>query len=152
MGGSEPVKEAPRIQVDRLCRPQDFRRCFQHGRMFKNRYLVLHVLPGEAPAPRVGFSVSRKLGKAVVRNRVKRRLREAVRQEAARLPQGSDLVFSARMRCVTASFDEILGAVQELLNRSNARQEAPGSKPPANRRFRPKAGMAAGKPQEGARG
>jgi len=118
--------------------------------MFKNRYLVLHVLPSEAPAPRVGYSVSRKLGKAVVRNRVKRRLREAVRKEAARLPQGTDLVFSARVRCVTASFDELCGAVQELLNRVNGQQEAPGAKPSASRRCRPEAGMSAGKPQEGA--
>jgi ribonuclease P protein component len=59
--------------------------------------LVLHIFPrGDTEPPRLGLSVSRKVGGAVARNRVKRLLREAFVSEGARLPQGADVVLVAR--------------------------------------------------------
>jgi ribonuclease P protein component len=85
----------------RLSRSAEFERVYRQGRSKGNRYLVLHAFPrGEenagAAGPRLGLSVSRKVGGAVERSRVKRCLREAFWAESERLPEGSDYVVVAR--------------------------------------------------------
>ncbi len=82
----------------RLSRSAEFERVYRQGRSKGNRFLVLYAFPREEPAdaPRLGLSVSRKVGGAVERARVKRCLREAFWAEAERLPAGSDYVVVAR--------------------------------------------------------
>src|ERR687885_1783975 len=83
----------------RLSRSAEFERVYRHGRSKANRFLVLYAFPREDDAgdgPRLGLSVSRRVGGAVDRTRVKRVLREAFWQEAERLPTGSDYVVVAR--------------------------------------------------------
>ena len=82
----------------RLSRSAEFERVYRQGRSKGNRYLVLYAFPREEDdeGPRLGLSVSRRVGGAVDRTRVKRVLREAFWQEAERLPDDSDYVVVAR--------------------------------------------------------
>ena len=86
----------------RLSRSAEFERVYRQGRSKANRFLVLYAFPreseGQAPdaGPRLGLSVSRRVGGAVDRTRVKRVLREAFWAEAPRLPEGADYVVVAR--------------------------------------------------------
>ena len=85
----------------RLSRSAEFERVYRQGRSKANRYLVLYAFPreqdsGDDDGPRLGLSVSRRVGGAVDRTRVKRVLREAFWQEAERLPGDSDYVVVAR--------------------------------------------------------
>jgi ribonuclease P protein component len=83
----------------RLSRSAEFERVYRQGRSKANRFLVLYAFPREDAGddgPRLGLSVSRRVGGAVDRTRVKRVLREAFWEEAERLPPGSDYVVVAR--------------------------------------------------------
>ena len=80
---------------------------YQKGRSSVNSYLVLYVRPNRRGCNRLGVTASTKLGKAVVRNRVKRRLREVWRLNDAHLKQGYDMILVARGRSVRGDFREI---------------------------------------------
>jgi ribonuclease P protein component len=87
----------------RLSRSEDFARVYRTGRSVANKYLVLYYFERSSPGtveasgePRVGFSVSKRLGTAVERNRIKRVLREALRANGQSLRGNMDFVLIAR--------------------------------------------------------
>jgi ribonuclease P protein component len=100
--GDLPRSSAPRTRPrrGRLSRSADFERVYRQGRSVGNRYLVLYAFPRgasvAAEGPRLGVSVSRKVGGAIDRNRVKRLLREAFAGASHRLPADHDVVVVAR--------------------------------------------------------
>ena len=82
----------------------DFRRLYARGKSAATPYLVLYCRPNRRAENRLGYTVSTKLGHAVVRNRVRRRLREIVRLNGARLVPGYDMVIVARSRAVDCEY------------------------------------------------
>jgi ribonuclease P protein component len=83
----------------RLSRSRDFDAVYRHGTSASTRYLVLHWFPREEDGegePRLGLAVPRSVGSAVVRNRMKRLLRETWRELLLEVPSGHDYVLVAR--------------------------------------------------------
>jgi len=115
----------------RLSRSAEFERVYRQGRSKANRYLVLYAFPreeGSDEGPRLGLSVSRRVGGAVDRTRVKRVLREAFWEEARRLPEGSDYVVVARPESLGLTeregADGVRAALAELVDDLGSREAA----------------------------
>jgi len=107
----------------RLRTAAEFRRVRELApRGWPHRLLVLYVAPNEIGWTRVGITVSGRVGNAVVRNRVRRRLREAMRARLPMLRHGKDLVIAARPASATATWAELVEALDKVLTRAGASQ------------------------------
>ena len=100
----------------RLRRRDDFDAVYRRGRSWANTLLVLRALPNGREQSRFGFSISKRVGNAVVRNRVKRRLRAILRVLAIR--NGWDLIFTARPSAAEAGYQPLADAVHSLCSRA----------------------------------
>jgi ribonuclease P protein component len=110
----------PRDQ--RLRANRDFQQVYRSGKSWAHPLLVAHVLP-QPEGRRAGISVSKKLGKAVRRNRVRRRLRELLRAALPEWKTGFDLVIVARAAAAEAEFPALGEALQELARRARLLRE-----------------------------
>jgi ribonuclease P protein component len=123
----EPVRRSPgggeRAGRRRLSRSAEFERVYRQGRSTANRHLVLYTFANATgERPRLGLSVSRKVGGAVERNLVKRLLREAFARAEPSMRGGFDVVVVARPGVAELAEQQGLagvgGALEELLERS----------------------------------
>jgi ribonuclease P protein component len=101
----------------RLRQRGDFAAVYRTGRSYAQGPLVLRTRSNpEVPAPRFGFAVGKRLGNAVTRNRIKRRLREAVRASGA--AGRADVVVIARPGAQTTSFEQLQSMLVVLLSKA----------------------------------
>jgi ribonuclease P protein component len=104
----------------RLCRAGEFAKLKREGQSFHGKLIVLSVLKsGEESAARIGLITSRRVGGAVVRNRVRRRLREIVRAARPQLKAGVWLALIARQAAARASFQALRDEWTLLAQRSS---------------------------------
>jgi ribonuclease P protein component len=114
LGGSGKRHQFPRSV--RLLRHADFERVYKQGRRHFAEHMTVFYLPrrvneNDADRLRVGFTVSKVLGAAVVRNRMKRRLREAVRLHGV-IPAGMDVVINPKKSLLSATFVDVQNQIR----------------------------------------
>lgn len=108
---------------NRLKKNDDFQLVFKRGKSVANRQFVLYFLKKEEQSTiRIGISVSKKLGNAVTRNRIKRYIREAMREIIPQLHQSYDLVIIARKPTVEMGLDEIKKSLLHVLKLSRIKK------------------------------
>ena len=99
-----------------LTKPEQYARVYDGGGSWVNGLLVLKALPNGLTLSKYGFSVSKRVGKAVVRNKVKRLLREILR--VTRLKPGWDIVIIARPAAGSTDYIKLEKSVNDLLSRA----------------------------------
>jgi ribonuclease P protein component len=103
-------------RAQRLKHRSEFAAVYRDGKPFRSEFVILRTLRTNGPESRFGFTTGRALGGAVVRNKVKRRLREIVR--ALPVAEGWAIVLNARVQAVGADFSSLRGAVEALMRRA----------------------------------
>lgn len=105
------------MKKGRITKNREYQAVFQAGESVATRGLVLYRLPNGTEENRTGFVVSKKTGNAVVRNRVRRLLRETFRSYTNELAMGYDLVFIARPLAATFDYTQAAAEMKRILKR-----------------------------------
>jgi ribonuclease P protein component len=118
------IQTGPFKRADRLVRPEEFAYVLRYGRRVRMDTFVVAVADrareGGSEGVRLGVTVSRRVGKAVVRNRVKRRIREWFRYERPRMQGNLDMVVVARRAAAGLSGRETAGVLKEGVRAAGA--------------------------------
>ncbi len=93
---------------------RDFKSLYRSGKSSVNPYLVIYCRKNRHGESRLGISVGTKVGKAVCRNRVRRRIREAYRLSEEKIRPGHDIIIVARVRAASAAYQDIETALLRL--------------------------------------
>ncbi|KGG80076.1 ribonuclease P protein component [Caloranaerobacter azorensis] len=102
----------------KLRNSREFKRVYKYGDSYANKYLVIFFIKNNLNYNRVGFSVTKKIGKSVVRNRIRRLIKEAYRLNCDKLKQGYDLVFIPKRVAVEQGYKEIESAMLHLFKKT----------------------------------
>jgi ribonuclease P protein component len=108
---SRPGKQARFTGAMRLLRHSDFERAYKQGRRHQAAHMTVFYLVQQAGGLRIGFTVGKVLGGAVERNRIKRRLREAVRLHWPAVPMPVDVVINPRKSVLKVEFPDLCNEV-----------------------------------------
>lgn len=102
----------------RLRNNMEFRKVYDKGKNFWNRNLVLFVKKNNLGYTRVGYTVTKKIGNSVVRNRIRRQMKEIYRLNFNRIEKNYDLIFIPKQNVVDISFEELESAMLHILKLS----------------------------------
>ena len=109
---------------NRIKKRKEFNYIFKNGEVFSSKYVNLFITPSWLSKYKVGFSSGKKVGKAVVRNKVKRRIKESVYRNRELLKVKTNYIFVAKVGSDKATFEEINNCVVLLLNKYNKKIES----------------------------
>jgi ribonuclease P protein component len=121
----------------RLLRRAEFRQVYEEGRRRSNSLCTMFFRPNQRAETRLGITTPSRLGKAVTRNRIKRRLRELFRQEYSELPKGVDIVLNPRPAAATVPFQVLQRETLKLLCQAAPGQSPAGPNGPSDSRRSP---------------
>ena len=106
-------------QANRLKKDREFKRVHKEGKFFGSHFLALKIAPNNLKDTRFGIIVGTKVSKkAVDRNKAKRRLREAIRQQLPQIKPGFDVVLMVKPEITSKDYQEIVKTVFGLLKKS----------------------------------
>jgi ribonuclease P protein component len=101
----------------RLTDSPEFERVYKQGSAHRGRLISVHAFPNDADGPRLGLSVSKKVGNAVIRNGVKRRIREIFRLKLPEIHGERDFVISARPAAAEATYEQLEAEFEKALRK-----------------------------------
>ncbi len=107
------------MAIESLRNTRQFGFVYKRGKSVVNRHIVLYYVKNNLDFNQVGFSVSKKVGNAVVRNRVKRLMKESFRLNSEKLNTGYDIVFVARVRMNNSTFKDVQKAMKSCFKKSD---------------------------------
>ena len=117
------------MTLDKIKKNKEFKRIYSDGRSIANRFLVLYYLNNGLEYNRLGISISKKVGNAVIRNRIRRLITEVYRLNLPKLEPGWDFIIIARPRYISqAAYKELEGAFLNLFKKNGLLKEEVGKK------------------------
>jgi ribonuclease P protein component len=105
---------------ERILKRNDFSVAYQQGKRLSSKNFIIYLHPNQTGTRRLGITVSKKIGDAVQRNRIKRLLREFFRLNKDRLPAGQDIVVVSRRDTSNKKYDEVRQELEGLLMSTEA--------------------------------
>jgi ribonuclease P protein component len=107
------------MKINTLKKKTDFDTVYQRGKRFGNRNLNFYYIRNKKQENRVGIVVSKKVGNAVVRNRIRRLIKESYRLNQGTIKVGYDMIVVAKKSCFDKDFKEIEGSLLHILKRKD---------------------------------
>ncbi len=102
----------------RLRKNMEFRKVYSHGKNYWNRNLTLYVKKNNIDETRVGYTITKKIGNSVVRNKLRRRMKEIYRLNFHRIETGYDLVFVPKRNIVNLSYEKLDSSMIHIMRKA----------------------------------
>lgn len=99
----------------RIRKNTEFKKIYKSGKNYWNRNIILYCMKNDINETRAGFTISKKMGNAVTRNKIKRRMKEAYKRNFFDLKSGYDLIFIPKKHIVNISFGELENSIRHIL-------------------------------------
>lgn len=112
---------------NRLRNNEEFEKVYRRGKNYWNRNLIIYVMKNDLNYSRIGFSVTKKIGNSVVRNRTKRRMKEICRQNFGNIKGGYDIIIIPKKNVVDITYKELKSAIFHILKLADIKK-LPGGK------------------------
>lgn len=110
-------------KIKRLRTNMEFKKVYNSGKNYWNRNLILYLRKNNTDHTRVGYSITKKIGNSVTRNKIRRRMKEIYRLNYNNLKKGYDLIFIPKKNVVDISYGELESAMIHILKLSNVLKE-----------------------------